>query len=561
MRRAPFALVPLLLTTARLAAALQQPNGARIPSAMGCDSGMPTGLARAFACVCDQPGVCNIGAVCSGPQSCDNGQKAQCETTLWHSFNDNTCIPSNLSGLDPWKDGAITPETFRPSCALTFTVITRGTAMFRDVFGWYNVTGSAPATSDLHPMLACGDTAGKSVVLDIQKDPAYRGGDIGFFLLSPENRNQHSSCAAGDCCASLARYAQGVGYLYFSERKYNADNTGPSAFIHLVTFDSKRTPRKFYFAWEDIYGGSNNDFTDLVTSVEGVECAGGGQPCHTGGQGICGRGVTACKNGKLECVGSLTGRSESCNGVDDDCNGKVDDGASCPRAGEICHQGRCVPRCGGVEFPCKAPAECDRATGLCVAPKCVGVGCEGGKVCRGGTCVEPCDGIVCPHGQSCVGDACVDLCAGVSCGAGQVCREGVCVSGCGTCGGLQCGAGLKCVGGDCADPSCASACPQGTHCASGSCKDDCADAKCPEGQACAGGQCGGTSNGGTDGGLIWQDASAGEGGNAAADDSWGKNRPGCACEVKGAPPGGAAAILLAVGGALVMGLRSTRRKP
>src|SRR5690242_2367951 len=75
--------------------AVTQPNGVTIPTGMGCSSGQPTGLAAVFACACTQAGVCNIGGVCASQQSCDNGQHGTCETTLWHSFNDNTCIPSN----------------------------------------------------------------------------------------------------------------------------------------------------------------------------------------------------------------------------------------------------------------------------------------------------------------------------------------------------------------------------------------------------------------------------------------------------------------------------------
>src|SRR5262249_32665168 len=153
------------------------------------------------------------------------GNNATCETTLFHSFNDNTCIPSNLSGLDPYKDAAITPETFHPSCALTFTLLTRADAMFKDVFGWYNVTGSKPSTSELYPMLSCSDGDGTKATLDVKSDPRYKGGEIGFFMLSPEN-NQSKSCAGGDCCAALNRYDEGNGHLYFSQREFNDDNTG-----------------------------------------------------------------------------------------------------------------------------------------------------------------------------------------------------------------------------------------------------------------------------------------------------------------------------------------------
>src|SRR5215469_8878180 len=110
MRTAALALVLLLVP--RVALALQQPNGAAIPSGMGCSGGKPTGLLPTFACTCTAPGVCNIGAPCTSQTSCDNGQHGPCESAMWHSLNDNTCIPSNQRGLVAWSIASTTPETF-----------------------------------------------------------------------------------------------------------------------------------------------------------------------------------------------------------------------------------------------------------------------------------------------------------------------------------------------------------------------------------------------------------------------------------------------------------------
>ena len=549
-----FALATLLLSGS--AAALQQPNGVTIPAAMGCNANMPTGLAPTLACVCDTPGVCNIGAVCPNPGSCPNGQNAKCETTLWHSFNDNTCIPTNLSGLDPYKDAALTPETFRPSCSLTFTLLTRGTAIFRDLFGWYNVTGSKPAASDLYPMLTCADGPGKSVSLDVKSDPRYKGGDVGFFILSPEGA-QTKACAGGDCCPSIARYQAGAGHLYFSERKYNDDNPGANPFIHLLTFDSKVTSRKFYFAWEDIWGGSNGDFTDVVTSVEGVECSGGGEACDTGKPGRCGRGARACKDGAIACVGLLGAGAELCNGIDDDCNGKIDDSATCPHPGEICSQGTCVRSCTSGEFPCSNGLEC-ASTGFCVPAGCKDVTCQDGQTCRAGKCVASCDGIKCPHSQTCVGNACLDLCAGVTCPSGQACHDGVCLAGCAQCGGIQCAAPLECdaATGGCADPSCPKGCAAGTYCEAGQCKDSCAGAVCPEGLTCAKGKCVDPAAVGPQGSLVSPDGGDG----ATGDDTFNPRTSGCTCDVAKGARASASLAVVALAGLAVLSLRRRRRR-
>src|SRR5689334_4682359 len=46
--------------------------------------------------------------------------------------------------IDALADAADVPETFNPSCNLTFTLVSRGGASFKNIFGWYNVTGSLP---------------------------------------------------------------------------------------------------------------------------------------------------------------------------------------------------------------------------------------------------------------------------------------------------------------------------------------------------------------------------------------------------------------------------------
>lgn len=569
--------VPLLFVSVlaasglRAAAALTQPNGAAIPSQMGCSGGEPTGLLPVFACACTQPGVCNIGATCPANTTCDDGQHGTCESTMWHSPNDNTCIPSNHSGLDPWTDGAVTPETFHPTCALTYQVLSRGTARFQNAFGWYNAGTAAPDPSDLHVMLDCNAAPGSSVVLDLTKEPAWKGGDVGFFLVTPESHSAPGTCAGGNCCATVAGFQAGNGYVYYSQREFNPDGQGTNPFIHLLEFTSLISAQKYYFGWEDTYQTTSADFTDLVTAVSGVECSGAGVQCSTGKLGVCALGVTECGgNAQVTCQPLEQPSPETCNGVDDDCNGQVDEGATCPEATDVCDNGKCVPHCGPIEYPCFAGTACDPKSGLCIDPSCVGVACPAGQICQQGTCGTPCSGVVCPYGQTCVGNACVDLCSSVSCPVGQTCAEGVCIPSCAQCGGLTCASPLACDGktGACTDPSCPSGCPSGKHCASGACVDDCSGVTCPVGQTCQAGQCA-TPKPSTDGGLTWSgDAStsgsvgpqSGPPSNDSPDagNGWtASSSSGCGCSAVG---GDTAALPLGAFGLLGLALRRRRAR-
>ena len=333
-----------------------------------------------------------------------------------------------------------------PWCPVTFSVLSKGTALFEDAFGWYNVDPShAPGADELHVVLGCDSALGSSVTLDITNDPAYRGGEIGYFLLTPEDRNKHKFCAGGNCCASLERYRNGIGYSYFTEPKNNPEGLlNGKAYVHFVAYDSRLQSSKFYFAWEDLFEPTGSDFTDVVVSVEGAACSGGGRPCSVEGglKGACALGTTACKNGALVCVPQRSPTAETCNGVDDDCDDAIDDGAPCDGT-DVCFHGRCQPRCGTAEFVCPTQEQrCDSASGLCVDGECLKVACSASEACVKGRCVEPCADVRCPAAQLCLGGDCVDLCGGVSCSAGEVCVSGACVPGCSSCCGLVCSAPL-----------------------------------------------------------------------------------------------------------------------
>ena len=88
-------------------------------------------------------------------------------------------------GLDVQRDAATMPERFRPGCSIRFTVVGRDSG-YENRFGWYNVVpGRAPAMSDLYELVGPALPEGASASVDFLTDTRYRGGEIGFYLLTP----------------------------------------------------------------------------------------------------------------------------------------------------------------------------------------------------------------------------------------------------------------------------------------------------------------------------------------------------------------------------------------
>jgi hypothetical protein len=418
---------------------------------------------------------------------------------------DGSPIPSAASSLpmlfagrgemiDAARDAATMPERFVPGCRLTFTLVTRGPAMFRNSFGWYNVTGRAPTEAELHALIPCDSPQGFVANLDLSREPAYAGGEIGFFLRTPEDGDT-GRCLANDCCASPMRAG---GRTYFSERRFNPDSVaaGGSGYVHMITYDSRATRDAFYFAWEDLFRGGDNNFTDFVALVSNIVCSGAGGACDTGMRGACAQGTLQCRAGSLVCVPSVRAGPERCDGLDNDCNGMDDDGMGLCTGAEVCDRGVCVPPC--VERACFAGFRCsDRGT--CVEDACVNVMCMSGQRCVGGRCVGACEGIRCPADQQCRAGRCVNPCEGVMCDADQVCVAGTCIPRCQCrrCNATEtCQADGRCVSRDCAAVMCAA----GQRCVMGVCQDVCVGVQCPNDQRCQRGQCVAIGSSATDGG-------------------------------------------------------------
>ena len=327
--------------------------------------------------------------------------------------------------------------------------------------------GRAPTEDELHELVRDTDPIGTAATFDLRTTTAYTGGEIGFYLRTDQATNGRSH------------------QVYYSERAYQPDRDATNGFIHLLIYNSHVSARAFYFAWEDLFAGGDNDFEDLLVLVDNIVCTGGGAACNTHLPGVCAQGIQQCRAGSLTCVPTTMGSAEVCDGVDNDCDGMVDDGAEMCGRGRVCDRGACVERC--VEGSCFEGQECT-LQGTCVAQGCERISCDPGERCTEGRCVGLCENVVCPHGQTCRSGRCVDPCAELTCDTDQVCVAGRCEA---RCPCRRCGEGEACdPNGRCMTAGCsATSCGQGEYCERGTCIDACTGARCPTGQECAMGEC------------------------------------------------------------------------
>jgi hypothetical protein len=431
----------------------------------------------------------------------------------------------NPNAINALADARVTPETYQPTCKLTFVPIVKGGSIF-DAFGWYNVQPDPlnpgqfikPPVTQMYGMFSANGfqtgamLAGQSAVLDLKAEAAagrYTGGAVGFFLVS--GGGVASIDPATHQLLGPGGAAPTPQFMFFTQQALNDGNPGstPGAlYYNVLTWQSVRDPNTFYLGWEDlpIPQGSDSDFDDFVFAVSGVQCGGGGEPCDTGKLGPCKAGTMQCRKGVLTCVQSVAEAPETCNAVDDDCNGQVDDGSLCP-TDEICSHGVCVSKCGSGEFPCPQTMACN-SHGECVEPACADVDCSDGLACKGGKCVDACTDIACPFGRVCINGGCADPCSGLQCDAGFTCVLGVCQS----CACTDCATGQVCSKNLCVDSGCENqTCDAGSHCQGGQCHDNCEGAACPRGQLCSNGDCIADPNYIADAGST---TDAGIGGNA-----------------------------------------------
>jgi len=338
--------------------------------------------------------------------------------------------PATGAIVDAVLDANTGPETFvvpkdkyGKFVKVTFRVLQEG-ANYENIFGWYNVgthssrypvifscaNGSKavyepPKYTSSAPFKLYG---GYSYTVDFQQEftkGRYNGGQIGFYLISPEGSANEDATGYTRYCAtdpydkgtlgsggnpidddysgSTSDDSKGFGRIYYTESKLNNDGN----YVHYLIYQSKKAPTDFYFGFEDLFRGGDNDFDDTLVKLEGL--------------------VPSCQP-----------KQEVCNGKDDNCNSKIDENVTrackskCGTGKETCkftNDGNPVNDWTGCTAPQATKESCDGKDNDCdkipdnnlgTLPACTLGGCTGTMICLAGklTCgaskptTEICDG-------------------------------------------------------------------------------------------------------------------------------------------------------------------------
>ncbi|MGF1466758.1 MAG: MopE-related protein [Sandaracinaceae bacterium] len=361
-----------------------------------------------------------------------------------------------VGAVDALADAAVLPEAFRPVLdpvsgryRVTFTDIGEG-AGFRNSFGWFFTGDDVTDTANLRTIFGC-RTYGtcdcpcattRTVTIDFDLIAGFTPGDtIGFWLRTPERLSGTresgffdtgaSYCTANvGCDPTTANLDDSCGgrldsdnRIYFTNSSLNDDGD----YVHFLVYESATRTNTFYFGFEDLFRGGDNDFEDMLVTASGLVplCTPEPETCDdedddcdgTVDEGLTQACSTACGDGEQVCMAGTFGPCSArvpdptetrCDALDDDCDGTIDEGVTRPCSNE-CGAGDeiCI---SGMFADCSAPTptfetcnnnddDCDSTIDEGITRACASA-CGGGtEMCMAGAfvgCTAPL-----PTGETC----------------------------------------------------------------------------------------------------------------------------------------------------------------
>jgi len=202
--------------------------------------------------------------------------------------------------------------------------------------------------------------------------------------------------------------------IYFTSAALNDDGD----FRHFLVYRSVSRTNTYYFGFEDLYRGGDNDFEDMLVRGTGLvpDCDPRAEACDnidndcdmlvdegvtTACSTACGNGTRTCTAGSFGMCNARVPSAETCNDVDDNCNGSTDEGLSrscssiCGTGTEICIAGTfagCTARTPGIESCNNVDDDCDSRTDESLTRACASTCGSGIETCVAGVfggCTAP----------------------------------------------------------------------------------------------------------------------------------------------------------------------------
>ncbi len=359
--------------------------------------------------------------------------------------------------VDAIADAEVLPEVYRPvrnasgNYRVVFNDIGEG-AGFRNSFGWFWVGEDVTDPNNLHTIFGCRTYGScgcpcattRTITIDFEDEPGFaEGRGIGFWIRTPERldgtrENGTFPGAAGCPDFNLGCDPSGTNVndrcggrldtdnrIYFTSEALNDDGD----FVHFLVYTSATREDTYYFGFEDLFRGGDNDYEDLLVRATGLvplcnpmpeTCDGEDQDCDgMTDEGLeiacstrCEEGVRVCTDGSYgTCSARVPAASETaCDGEDEDCDGRTDEGLSracsnmCGSGTEICRDGSyadCSAPVPEIESCNGDDDDCDGMTDEDLSRACSSACGSGVEMCSGGSysgCTAPeptaetCDG-------------------------------------------------------------------------------------------------------------------------------------------------------------------------